>query len=307
MEKTAKTIEILNLISNALNAWEVLRANKTFNDAAKRLKNIPSTKSEQYVPGDCKEETWIDSKTGKVEKVRVFYSDDPHKEMIDDYDPYSPEEVANDLQMELLIYLDIAVKATDEANAAMYFCLFPVFSPTDAEKPCDKNVINKVTQLYPRISEIDLKLEYMALSWPPTMQKNVAQMVEDAMNIQDIGEYRDIEYYDENQNIHYTWPCLEFLNGRGYNLRNDVHLLKIMVHNFDSACEKLQSIYSPVGKNDVQAELFIDKYKEYIPETSKFVIKLKTMKGRDVSNAYKKYLQTSNVSLKEFCNAIKKY
>ena len=318
MKKTGEAIEILKLISrNARSAWEVLRIDEALNDAAKRLKGVehkdtPHAEKDSN-PCNGKEETWFDVATGKEEKIWVL-SSDSHENKIDDYPlepPKStPEEIADELEQTLLWHLNGAVEDTDEALAALDFCLFPSFDSVEDYynylQPVyvGKEVINKVTRKYPCITETELRLEYMALSNNPTMQKEVVRMVEDAMRFPAIVEYRNVAYDDENYDMHYTWPCLEFLNGRrfaGY-LSGDVYKLQTMVRGFDWVCEKLRNIYKSDGEEYEPARQFIDKYKRYIPQVQNFIVKLKTMKGHDVSYAHKQYLQTSNISLKEFCS-----
>lgn len=318
MKKTGEAIEILKLISrNARSAWEVLRIDEALNDAAKRLKGVKH-KDTLYAEKDSnpcngKEETWVDVATGKKEKIWVL-SSDSHENKIDDYPlepPKStPEDIADELEQTLLWHLNGAVEDTDEALAALDFCLFPSFDTVEDYynylQPVyvGKEVINKVTRKYPCITETELRLEYMALSSNPTMQKEVAQMVEDAMKFPNIEKYRDLVSNDENYDTYYTWPCLEFLNGRSFydGLGGDVYKLQTMVRGFDLACEKLRNIYKPDGEKDELARQFIDKYERYIPQVQNFIVKLKTMKGRDVSHAHKQHLQTSNISLKEFCS-----
>ena len=317
MKKTGEAIEILKLISrDARSAWEVLRIDEALNDAAKRLKGVEH-KDTPYAEKDSnpctgKEETWFDVATGKEEKIWVL-SSDSHENKIDDYPlepPEStPEEIADELEQTLLWHLNGAVEDTDEALAALDFCLFPSFDSVEDYynylQPVyvGKEVINKVTRKYPCITETELRLEYMALSSNPTMQKEVAQMVEDAMKFPNIEKYRDLVSNDENYDTYYTWPCLEFLNGWSFydGLGGDVYKLQTMVRGFDLACEKLRNIYKPDREKDELARQFIDKYERYIPQAQNFIVKLKTMNGRDVSLAHKQHLQISNISLKEFC------
>ncbi len=274
MEKTGKAIEILNLISrNARSAWEVLRIDEALNNAAKRLKGVeykdtPHIEAEQqHDTNSGKEEIWHDAATGEEIKVWVYKNhneDEAEQDCPCEMPQSTPEEMADELAQTLLWHLSGAVEDTDEALAAMDFCLFPSFDSVDDYynylQPIyvGKEVIDKVTRKYPRITETDLKLEYMALSSNPTMQKQVAQMVEDAMKFPNIEEYRDLVYVVDNgwdyYKIHYTWPCLEFLNGRRLvgDLGGDINKLQTMVWRFDLVCEKLRSIiYSgqPIAAN----------------------------------------------------------
>lgn len=265
MEKIGKAIEILSLISrNARSAWEALRIDETLNNAAKRLqgvesKDIPHLDVEQHAPNSGKEEIWHNTATG--EEIKVWVYDNPNNEDEAEQDcPYekpqsTPEEMANELEQALLWYLSDALKETDEAQAALDFCLFPLFNSLDEyykypqRAYVDKVVIDRVTRQYPRITETDLRMEWLALSSNPTMQKQVAQMVEDAMSFPNIQEYRNVAYDVDNgwgYDTHYTWPCLEFLNGRkfGGDLEGDIYKLQTMVRSFGSACENLRSIYS---------------------------------------------------------------
>ena len=320
MKKTGEAIEILKLISrNARSAWEVLRIDEALNDAVKRLKGVEN-KDTPYAEKDSnpcngKEEAWVDVATGKEEKIWVL-SSDSHENKIDNYPlepPKStPEEIADELEQTLLWHLNGAVEDTDIALAAMDFCLFPSFVSVedydDYLQPAyvGKGVIDKVLRQYPRITETDLKMEWLALSGNPVMQKEVVRMVEDAMSFPNIEEYRNVAYDVDNgwvYSTHYKWPCLEFLNGRRFvgDLEVDIYKLQTMVRFFDFACEKLRNIYKPDRGEDKLTRQFIDKYSEYISQTYEFTINLKTMKGRELSCAYKKSLQASNISLKEFC------
>ena len=321
MNKTGQAIEILNLISrNARSAWEVLRIDEALNNAAKGLKgveykDIPHIEEVQHDSNSGKEEIWHDMATG--EEIKVWVYDNSNKDKAEQDCPCempqsTPEEMAGELEQILLWHLGDALKDTDEALVALDFCLFPLLNSLDEyykypqRAYVDEAVIDRVARQYPRITETDLRMEWLALSSNPTMQKQVAQMVEDAMSFPNIEEYRNVAYDVDNgwvYSTHYKWPCLEFLNGRRFvgDLEGDIYKLQTMVRGFDLACEKLRNIYKPDGEKDEQARQFIDKYGGYIPQVQNFIVRLKTMKGQDVSYAHKQYLQTSNISLKEFC------
>ena len=242
----------------------MLRINEALNNAAKKLKgveskDIPHLDVEQHDPNSGKEEIWHDTATG--EEIKVWVYDNPNNEDEAEQDcPYempqsTPEEMADELEQTLSWHLNDALEDTDEALAALDFCLFPLFNSLDEyykypqRAYMGKYVIDRVTRQYPRITETDLRMEWLALSSNPTMQKQVAQMVEDAMSFPNIKEYRNVAYDVDNgwgYDTHYTWPCLEFLNGREFagDLEDEIYKLQTMVRSFDSACEKLRSIVS---------------------------------------------------------------